>query len=393
MRIRYVLLHAYGMGGTIRTVFNQANAMVALGHQVEVASVVRRRDLPRFELDPRVTLTPLVDQRDGAGQDSFARKIWRRLRGKIVPYGEPAAAFFTERAEKAVIDYVSTLDGGILVTTRPALNLIAARRAPAGVIKVGQEHMNLATHREPVRRQIARHYRRLDAVTVLTATDRLEYRRLLPDTPVVQIPNALPPLPGNLSRQEHPVVVAAGRLVAQKGFDLLIPAFAQVAARHPEWRLRIFGAGPRKERLSSLIEEHGMGAHISLKGRSNRLYDEMAGASIYALSSRHEGLPMVMIEAMAHALPIVAFDCPTGPKDVLTHDVDGLLVPPEDVDGLAAALNRLVEDPDLRVRLGAAAAETAREYSADAVMPLWEDLFNELLAKEPVTDSFRPSGR
>ncbi|MFC7583803.1 glycosyltransferase [Nonomuraea antimicrobica] len=318
MKIRYMLLHAYGMGGTIRTVVNQANAMAEAGHDVEIVSVVRRRDEPQFAIDRRVAVSALVDQRDGVPADSLARKVWRRARGKIVPYGEFAAEWFTERVEAAVMDYVSGLRDGILVTTRPALNLISARRASSGVIRVAQEHMNLGSYHEAVREQIARHYDRFDAVAVLTETSRKEYRDLLSGTPVVRIPNAVHMEQRKHSDQSNPIVIAVGRLVPQKGFDMLIPAFGAAAGEHPEWKLRIFGTGPSKERLQARIDKAGLGDRIRLMGRSNVIHEELAKASVYALSSRIEGLPMAMIEAMGHALPIVAFDCPTGPADVLT---------------------------------------------------------------------------
>jgi len=378
MKIRYLMLHAYGMGGTIRTVVNQANAMVRAGHEVEIVSVVRRREKAQFAIDPAVRLSSLADQRKGRQPDSLPRKAWRRVRGKMVPRGEFAADYFTERVEKAVMDYVAGLDDGVLVTTRPALNLIAARRAGKGVIRVAQEHMNLNAYPETIRRDIARYYGRFDAVTVLTRTNQLEYQEILPDSKIVQIPNAVHRVDQERSTQENPVMIAAGRLVPQKGFDFLIPAFAELVREHPRWRLRIFGTGPRQAQLTARIEELGMGEHISLMGRTERLDEELAAASVYVLSSRFEGLPMVMIEAMTHALPVVAFDCPTGPRDVLTDGVDGLLVPPRDVDALAAALKEIASDRQRRLDMGAAAAVTARDYGPDVVMPQWERLFAEL---------------
>ncbi|MEV4751342.1 glycosyltransferase family 4 protein [Streptosporangium sp. NPDC049248] len=382
-RIRYLLLHAYGMGGTIRTVINQANAMAAAGHEVEIVSVVRRRERPQFEIDPRIRLLTLSDQREGRPVDSTGRRVWRWIRGRIVPAGEFAASYFTERVERAVIDYVSALTDGVLVTTRPALNLISARRAPAGIVKVGQEHMNLATHSEAVRSEIGRHYGRLDAVVVLTETDRREYQALLPTTRVERIPNAVGSVRRTPSGKDDRLVVAAGRLVAQKGFDLLIPAFRQVVDRHPDWRLRVYGTGKKKGQLRALLKEHRLGDNVTLMGRTDRLDEELARASFYVLSSRFEGLPMVMIEAMTHGLPVVAFDCPTGPADVLTPEVDGLLVPSRDVDALAAAMIRLIEDRELRRRMGAAAAVAAHDYTPEVVMPLWEKLFAELLDRGP----------
>ncbi|MEU4571125.1 glycosyltransferase family 4 protein [Nonomuraea sp. ATR24] len=381
MKIRYLMLHAYGMGGTIRTVINQANAMAEYGHDVEIISVVRRREKAQFAIHPGVRVSTLVDQRQGRQADSLPRKAWRRVRGKIVPRGEFAADYFTERVEKAVMDYVAGLDHGILVTTRPALNLIAARRAGKGVVKVAQEHMNLTAYPETIRRDIARYYGRFDAVAVLTKTNQREYQQLLPGARIVQIPNAVHKVDQERSRQENPVVLAAGRLVPQKGFDMLIPAFAEVVREHPEWRLRIFGTGPRKPQLAARIEELGMTGHISLMGRTDRLDAELADASVYVLSSRFEGLPMVMIEAMTHALPVVAFDCPTGPRDVLTDGVDGVLVPPRDTEALAAALKEVVADRRKRLEMGEAAVVTSRAYGPDVVMPQWADLFAELLGE------------
>ncbi|MBB5077459.1 glycosyltransferase family 4 protein [Nonomuraea endophytica] len=390
MKVRYLLLHAYGMGGTVRTVLGQAGALARLGHEVEVVSVVRRRDEPHFPFEPRLRVSTLVDQRDGIAADSTARKAWRRVRGKIVPLGEFAADYFTERVERSVIDYVAGVRGGVLVTTRPALSLIAARRGSRRVVRVAQEHMPLSAYREPVRAQILRHYARLDAIAVLTAASRDEYRTALPATPVVRIPNAVHTADTTAATQNNPVVIAAGRLVHQKGFDLLIPAFAQVSARHPEWKLRIYGTGPKHPQLTTLIRDHGLQTKTRLMGRTQNLDAKLAGASVFALSSRFEGLPMVMIEAMTHALPVVAFDCPTGPADVLTDGRDGLIITPGDVDAFAAALDRLMSDREERLRMGAAAARTAAGYAVEVVMPMWEDFFGELLSGEKITDSYWP---
>lgn len=378
MKIRYMLLHAYGMGGTIRTVVNQANAMAAAGHDVEIVSVVRRRTSPQFDIDPRVKVWALVDQRKAVETDSLARKVWRRARGKIVPAGEFAASYFTERVERAVIEYVSPLSDGILVTTRPALNLIAARRATSGVIRVAQDHMNLGSYRKPVREEIARHYDRFDAVVVLTETSRREYLEALPGAPIVRIPNGIPMAGRAPSDHSAPVVIAVGRLVKQKGFDYLIKAYASIADQHPEWQLKVFGTGPSQEKLQQRIDEAGLTGRFRLMGRTEKINDEFAAASIYALSSRIEGLPMAMIEAMGHALPVVAFDCPTGPADVLTPGVDGILVPPRDPEALGAELSKLMDDIDARRRLGTAAAKTAQSYSPEVVMPMWERLFTAL---------------
>lgn len=377
MKIRYLLLTAYGMGGTVRTVLNQAGALAAAGHDVEVVGVLRQRRTPRLPIDPRIRLRTLVDE----VADPPNRGFWDRRRARQIPKGERGIRYFDRAVERAVVAYLTELRGGLLVTTRPALNLLAARHAPPSVVRVAQEHMNFASHRRDVQRAITKWYRRLDAVVVLTRTDQADYERLLPGARVLRIPNAVRSLDQKPSEQANRIAVAAGRLVAQKGFDLLIPAFAKVAAERPDWQLRIYGDGRRKAELRALIDDLHMYNNIYLMGRTDRMDEELAKASIAVLSSRFEGLPMILIEAMAHALPVVAFDCPTGPGDVVADGVDGLLVPPEDVDGLAQGILHLIDDPPLRRKMGSAALRTATAYGPDAVNPQWESLFTELLAE------------
>ncbi|GGZ25340.1 glycosyltransferase family 4 protein [Streptomyces poonensis] len=387
-KIRYLLLHAYGRGGTIRTVMNQANSLVAAGWDVELVSAVRRRDDVQFPLDERVRVSTVVDLREGARtQPSGLLARWRdRRRSRLleeparhIPQGEFGYRYFNRYLEDELIAYLRTLTDGILVTTRPALNFLAAEHATGGVIRVAQEHMNHGTHRRDVQKRIRQTYPTFDTVAVLTERDREEYAELLPGTRVVRIPNAahsLDQAPADPGASR--IAVAAGRLAPQKGFDMLIPAWAKLVGTHPDWQLRIYGSGEKKAQLRALIEKHHLYNHVFLMGHTDRLDDELAKASFYVLSSRFEGLPMVMIEAMSHALPVVSFDCPTGPADVLTHGVDGLLVAPEDPDALADAMARMMSDEKLRAEMGTAAVLTAASYGPDAVHPRWESLFTEL---------------
>ncbi|WP_202918126.1 glycosyltransferase family 4 protein [Streptomyces cavernae] len=386
-KVRYLLLHAYGRGGTIRTVMNQTNSLVAAGWEVELVSAIRRRDDLQFPLDERVRVSTVVDLRD----DAYVRPIglierwqeWRKGRllaepPRAVPPGEFGYRHFNRYVEQQLARYLRTLRDGVLVTTRPALNLLAAEHAAGGVIRVAQEHMNHGTHKRDVQERIRESYPSFDAVAVLTERDREEYARLLPGTRVVRIPNAVHSLDQVPSDHRSKIAVAAGRLFPQKGFDILIPAWAKLVETYPDWQLRIYGSGEKKAQLRELVDKHHLYNHVFLMGHTDRLDDELAKASFYVLSSRFEGLPMVMIEAMSHALPVVGFDCPTGPSDVLTHGVDGLLVPPEDPDALAEAMGKLMGDRALRADMGMAAVMTAASYGPDAVHPRWEALFTEL---------------
>ncbi len=175
------------------------------------------------------------------------------------------------------------------------------------------------------------------------------------------------------------MVAAAGRLTGQKGFDLRIAAFEPVARRHPEWTLRIHGGGPLRSALQAQIDAGGLAGRVVLTGPIRRLGEALAQASVFALSSRFEGFGLVIVEAMSHGLPVVSFDCPRGPGEIVTTGRDGTLVPPGGVAGLTAALEELVADPARRRAYGSAGLVTARAHDRETVRARWEEL---LLALE-----------
>jgi glycosyltransferase involved in cell wall biosynthesis len=239
--------------------------------------------------------------------------------------------------------------------------------------------MHLSAHPPRLTAEIRRAYPRLAALVVLTEADRREYARALGAAPRVErIPNAVPRHDGPAARPDAERILAAGRLTAQKGFDRLVPAFARVAAAHPGWTLRICGGGPERGALRRLAREHGLGGRLELAGPVADVQAEMAEASLFVLSSRYEGLPMVLLEAMDKGMAVVSFDCPTGPRELIDDHRNGILVAPGDVEGLADAMLELIEDPALRRRCGAAARETAREYAMEAVGPRWDRLLGSL---------------
>jgi glycosyltransferase involved in cell wall biosynthesis len=194
------------------------------------------------------------------------------------------------------------------------------------------------------------------------------------------IPNIVRPASGPGPDRASKVVVGVGQLVPAKGFDVLLHAFSTVHERYPEWRLRIYGSGPEQERLEQLsraLDLADSGA-ARLCGVSERPLGWMDGASIFVLSSRTEGFPNVLCEAMAHGFPCVAADCSFGPSEVIEPGVNGLRVTKEDPNALAEALCHLIAQVDERQALGKEARGIARFYSAASIAARWKDLMTSL---------------
>jgi glycosyltransferase involved in cell wall biosynthesis len=394
LRVRVLLQHAHGTGGTIRTVLNLGGHLAA-EHDVEVVSVFRRRAEPFFPVSPSLRIR-FVDDRTGPPAGRIARLL-SRLPSVITPVDDASFRSMTLWSDLLLLRLLCGRQPDVLIGTRPSLNLLAAELSPRGVVTIGQDHMNLAAYRPGLRREIERAYRRLTAVSVLTERSRADYEAALAGAPtrVVRIPNALPGLPGGPSPRERRVILAAGRLTRQKGFDLLVRAYEPLAAEHPDWTLRIFGSGVGRDRLRRMIDERGLADRVLLRARTPDLAGEMERASAYVLSSRFEGMPMVIIEAMSKGLPVVAFDCPTGPGEMIEDGGNGLLVPAGDVAGLTAALRAVIRDRALRERLGERALASSAAYHLDRVGPQWSRLLRDLCpapGAEPEPGTVPPPG-
>jgi glycosyltransferase involved in cell wall biosynthesis len=381
-KVYILLMHAWGMGGTIRTVLNLASHL-SVAHDVEILSMVRRQDEPFFDFPENVAVTAIDDQRPGTRGGMFHR-VLRSCPSVLAPRVDRSSRALTLWSDVMLARALRRREPGVLMGTRAGLNMIVADAAPPGFVKVGQEHMNLASHKPALRRAIQRRYHGLDALVVLTEGDRDGYQDALGDSVrVTCIPNAVPHGGGPRSPLTATTVLAAGRLTPQKGFDRLIPAFAQAVERHPDWQLRICGRGPLRSRLKALVAEYGVEANVTLPGPSSDIWTEMDNASIFVVSSRFEGFPMVLLEAMAKGLPIVSFDCPTGPREVIETGANGALVPADDIRALGRALVEMIEDTELRRRCADGALATAQEYTLERIGPRWDALLAELAAVRP----------
>lgn len=198
---------------------------------------------------------------------------------------------------------------------------------------------------------------------------------------IVVIPNPSDINPNKTAILEAPRVISIGRLTHQKDFASLIRAFSRVVARFPDWHLDIFGDGPDHPDLLSEINALSLSDSVHLRGETTSVEKELLSSSIFALSSKFEGLPMVLIEALLCGLPVVSYSCPCGPKDIIKDRENGFLVPPENESLLAEKICDLIEDKDLRKKMGENAAESSKQFLTDTIISKWMDLFYSLKHK------------
>jgi len=220
--------------------------------------------------------------------------------------------------------------------------------------------------------------RRFDKFVVLTHEDRNYWGRL-PNIEV--IPNAAKNMSGHFSDVSAHRVIAVGRLDYQKGFDRLIQAWSlvQAAGRFADWQLDIFGQGEWKDMLQQMIDSRGLEGTVHINRPTNSIGDEYAKSSLIVMTSNYEGFGMVLVEAMACGVPAVSFDCKCGPRDIIRHGENGLLVKDGDIRGLAEAMMMVMGDDAYRKRLSGAALNVVSTYSEEAVMGQWTRLFASLV--------------
>lgn len=389
MRVRFLIANAFTSGGTVRTTLNTAAALTRY-HEVELVTVYRYRSKPVLPIDPRIEVRCLVDYSSSykttleqqGGLAGWTRRQTREWllghKSRLIHPEDYRYPRFNLLTDIELYKYLRSVRDDVLVGTRAGLNLAIAQHTKPSVVRIGQEHLHFGIHKAGIRKKMGKVLPELDAYVSLTERDAAKWRELMPAARVEAIPNAVPNTGEGVSPLTEKVVIAAGRLARQKGFDYLISAWRLVAQEHPDWELRIYGDGKERENLQRRIDRAKLGGSARLMGVSRTMYDDMRKASILAMSSRFEGFPMILLEGMACGLPPVAFDFSNGARELIADGENGRLVKNRDVKALAAGICELIEDSDKRRVFGEKAAVAMRAYDSEKLAERWHDLFTEL---------------
>jgi glycosyltransferase involved in cell wall biosynthesis len=342
-------------GGTERVTTVIASALAERGYHVCILSASRGLN-PFFPIHPAVELFSLHMEHHSSNLSDW--RIWWRLRHFIKQ----------QRIERFIdVDTVLSLSS-ILAAWGTSTRVIAWEHF--------QLFFNLGDVFQRVRRSLGRRLavRWAYRLVTLTERDRQQYLEHLPGkAEVVTIPNPFTVHHTKVSDLNSRNILAVGRLVPQKGFDLLLQAWAQIWSKCSPWRLRIVGSGVDGPFLHQLALTLGVNDSVDFVPNTSDIASEYQFSGLFACSSRAEGLPLVLIEAKSFGLPIVSFDCPCGPSDIVRDGVDGLLVPAEDTHALATALECLMKDEQLRRAMGLRALED-RRFELAGIVQTWESV-------------------
>ncbi len=374
LKIVYCIPSLYYPSGMERVLTLKANYFAEVyGYEIIIVITDGKNKKPFYELSPLIKIINLdINYDDLYGKSTF-KKIFLYLRKQRI---------FKKRLRDCLFKIKPDITISML---RREINFINSIKD--GSIKVGEIHFSKANYRdfksEKVSSfiqkviayfwmsQLIRKLKKLNKFVTLTEEDRLLWTEL---ANVKTINNPLSFLPEKTSQCINRQVIAAGRYVPQKGFDLLIEAWSLVEKKHPDWKLLIYGDGDRKL-LENIIKTNNLN-NCFLEHSTQDIAAKYAESSIFVLSSRYEGMPMVLLEAIATGLPLVSFDCPCGPKDIINND--GILVKLGDINELAEKICFLIENEKKRKEMGLNARKNAERFKIDHIALQWKNLFEEL---------------
>lgn len=377
LKIVYCTPALYMAGGVERVLTLKANYFAEhFGYDITII-LTEGKDKPLFyPLSDKIKVVNLDIGFETLWTCSFLKKIWVYLRKQRV---------YKRRLSEE------------LMRIRPDITISLLRREinflcdiKDGSKKIGELHVNRENYRNfeandtnVVKRLFSKfwmrslvsHLKRLDRFVVLTEEDKRSWVELH-NVEVIPDPLAFPI--DKLSPLTKKRVIAVGRYVYQKGFDLLLQAWSQVAEQFPEWELAIYGMGDRAPYEKIIDDLQIDRSRCHLNASTNDIRQEYLNSSLFVFSSRFEGFGMVLIEAMACGLPVISFDCPCGPKDIVRHDEDGLLVPVGNVDLLANAMHQVMSDAMKRTLMASVAVKNVQRFRISEVAKRWEALFGGL---------------
>ena len=373
MKIIYCIACTCHSGGMERVLTNKANYLARHGYEIVVVTTDQRGKQPFFPLEPSIRSIDLGINYDENNGKSFLNKLLHYPVKQALHKKRLKAVLMKERPDVTVSMFNN--DAGFIPGIKDgSAKLLEIHFSKFKRLQYGRKGVwKLADWWRS--KQDEKTVRKFDRFVVLTEEDKA-YWGNLPN--IMVIPNAISGIPAGTALLANKRVIAVGRYTYQKGFERLVDAWHLLASRFPDWNLVIIGDGEERPLLEQRIRSYGLERQVTLTRPTQEIGKVYQEASILASSSRYEGLPMVLLEAQAFGLPIVAFQCKCGPKDIVSDGMNGYLVPEGDTAGMAQRLEILMKDEALRKRMGLKAKESALRFNEEVIMKKWMYTFQTL---------------
>lgn len=373
MKIIYCIACTCHSGGMERVLANKANYLARHGYEIVVVTTDQRGRLPFFPLEPSIRCIDLGINYDENNGKSFLNKLLHYPFKQCRHKKRLKAVLMEERPDVTVSMFNN--DAGFIPGIKDgSAKVLEIHFSKFKRLQYGRKGLWKLADRWRSK-QDEKTVRKFDRFVVLTEEDKA-YWGNLPN--IMVIPNAISGIPAGTALLENKRVIAVGRYTYQKGFERLVDAWHLLASRFPDWKLDIIGDGEERPLLEQRIRSYGLERQVTLTRPTQEIGKVYQEASILASSSRYEGLPMVLLEAQAFGLPIVAFQCKCGPKDIVSDGMNGYLVPEGDTAGMAQRLEILMKDEALRKRMGLKAKESALRFNEEVIMKKWMYTFQTL---------------
>ncbi len=372
MTLLYLIPALYRPAGMERVLTKKANWLVAHGYEVMIVTTDQKGRSNAFDLDERIKVRDLGINYEENNGGSFLNKLIN-YPFKQRKHRKALTELLGEVHPDVTVSMFCNDEGFLPKIKDGSRKVLEIHFSKFKRIQYGRKGIwALADKLRTIKDALS--IRRFDKFVVLTNEDAGYWGRL---RNIEVIPNPRTFVTDNPSTLDGHLVIAAGRFNHQKNFEGLIDAWSMVPALD-DWKLWIVGDGEERQNLENRIQTLGIRDRVILGSPEDDMQAVYRKASIYAMTSRYEGLPMVLLEAQAMGLPIVSYTCKCGPKDVITEGVDGFLVPMNDKLAFASRLDTLMRDEALRKRMGAAAYAASDRFDEDAMMAKWDKLFRSI---------------
>ncbi|MFA7044022.1 MAG: glycosyltransferase family 4 protein [Bacteroidales bacterium] len=378
MRLIYIYPSLTTVGGADRVIVDKANYFAEkCGYEVYIVTAHQNGQPSFFPLSEKVKHIDLgVNFNEQYRHSFFVRgfiylKLLRIYKKKLSNVLNELKADFTLTTISRDIDFLHSIKDGSIK--------IAESHAPKQYVR----NLHLMQNRNFLYqisgkiwiKKLEKAAKKFAAFVVLTQKDADSWSGVRSST---IIPNSLPFFPQQESNCKGKQIISVGRLYAEKGYDRLIEAWEIVAPKYPDWKINIYGNGELRGYLTELINKKGLSDSLILKDPVNNIIDKYVESSFYVMSSRFEGFGMVLIEAMACGLPVISFDCPMGPSNIINNNEDGFLVKDGDIQQFAEKICYLIDHEGIRIQMGQKARENVKRYNQETIMQKWIELFQSL---------------